>query len=218
VKRTAAWVALAAAFALGVAGVKGHAAGLAFAAGYAIELALSVDNVVVMLLIFSYFQIPTGERQRILFWGIAGAIVLRGLFVLVGAAALQRFAWVGPALGVVVVIVGLRLLLHDPRSAFQGERDPIVRFLRRAIPRATPALLALVLIEVTDLVFAVDSIPAVFGITRDPFIVFTSNIFAVLGLRSLVTLVGPALSRLRFLHYVVAIVLVAIGVKMLVFR
>jgi tellurite resistance protein TerC len=201
-----------------VAVIKGHAAGLAFAAGYAIELALSVDNVVVMLVIFRYFQIPAEQQPRILFWGIAGAIVLRGAFVLAGAAALARYTWVGPALGVLVIIGGIRLLAHDEGAAFKGESDPIIRFVRRVIPGATPGLLALLLIEMTDLVFALDSIPAVFGITRDPFIVFTSNIFAVLGLRSLVALVGPLLGRLRFVHYGVAVVLVAIGVKMLIFR
>jgi tellurite resistance protein TerC len=239
---TIGWVLLALAFAAGIAVLEGRGEALVFLTGYAMELALSVDNVVVILLIFSSLQIPAIRQHRVLFWGVIGAVVLRGLFVAVGAAALERFAWVGPVLGVVVAVSGVRLAIRDETATVRGATGPVLRVARRLLPltdrydgnrfltrarlegqagrRAlrwvgTPLLLALLLVETTDLLFAVDSIPAVFGVTRDAFVVFTSNIFAVIGLRSLAVILGDAVDRVSYLRYGVAVVLVLIGAKML---
>lgn len=236
---TAGWVALALAFASAVAIVDGRANGLAFVTGYAMEVALSADNLLVILLIFTYLDIPERSQHRVLFWGVIGAVVLRGLFVVAGAAALARFVWVGPVLGLVVGAGGVRLAARSDAEAFRGARDPVLRLVRRVVPLtdrsdgdrflvragpraagatrwlATPLLLALVLIETTDLVFAVDSVPAVFGVTRDAFVVLTSNIFAVIGLRSFSVVLAAGLRRVRYLRIGVAVVLVLIGIKML---
>jgi tellurite resistance protein TerC len=239
---TAGWVLLALAFALGIAVLEGRGEALVFLTGYAMELALSVDNVVVILLIFSSLLVPASRQHRVLFWGVIGAVLLRGLFVAAGAAALARFAWVGPVLGVVVAAGGVRLAARDERATVRGTAGPVLRLARRFLPLTdrydgnrflvrerldgqagggaarwvgTPLLLALLLIETTDLLFAVDSIPAVFGVTRDAFVVLTSNIFAVIGLRSLTVILGEAVDRVRYLRYGVAVVLVLIGAKML---
>ncbi len=239
---TVGWVLLALVFALGIAVVDGHSEALVFLTGYAMELALSVDNVVVILLIFSSLHVPPARQRRVLLWGVIGAVLLRGLFVAAGAAALARFAWVGPLLGLVVALGGVRLAIRDETATVRGTAGPVLRAARRLLPLTdrydgerfvtrerreeaggrgserwvgTPLLLAVLLVEVADLLFAVDSIPAVFGITRDAFVVLTSNIFAVIGLRSLAGVLGGAVDRVRYLRYGVAVVLVLIGAKML---
>jgi len=235
--RTATWVALALAFAGVIAATLGRGPALAFVTGYMTEEALSADNLVVIVLIFSYLGTPPERQAGVLTWGIAGAIVMRGLFILGGTAALAHFAWVGYVLGALVLASGVRLAVRGEsrEGAVALDRNPVLRAVRRVLPFTTrydgarlvtrengrrvgtPLLLALLLVEAMDLVFAVDSIPAIFGITRDPMLVYTSNVFAVIGLRSLYVLIARAADRLRYLTYGVAIVLIFIGAKMLLF-
>jgi tellurite resistance protein TerC len=230
---TAVWVSLALVFAGGLAYFAGHAAALTFLTGYVIEESLSVDNIFVIVLIFQYFAVPAKYQHRVLFWGILGALVMRGLFIALGAALLARFEWIIYLFGALLVVTGIRMALKD-NDEFDGEHNPVVRAARRVLPIsssfhgkhfftvesgrrvATPLLLVLVLVEVTDLIFAVDSIPAIFGITRDPFLVFTSNIFAVLGLRSLFFLLASVVTRFHLLKYGLAFILTFVGAKMLV--
>src|SRR5256714_12865598 len=198
---TSVWVALALLFAGGLAVFQSEQAALTFLTGYVIEESLSVDNIFVIVLIFEYFRVPAACQHRVLFYGILGALLMRGLFIGLGTLLLARFHWVIYVFGAMLVVTGVRMAFkHD--EEFDGERNPVVRVARRVLPLskdfqgkhffviengrqlATPLFLVLVLVEVTDLVFAIDSIPAIFGVTRDPFIVFTSNIFAILGLRS----------------------------------
>jgi len=216
----AVWVALALAFATGLYFVYGHHVALTFLTGYVIEESLSVDNIFVIVLIFEYFRVPA-TCQRVLFYGILGALLMRGLFIGIGTLLLARFHWVIYVFGAMLVVTGIRMAFkHD--EEFDGERNPVVRVARRILPLskeyqgkhffviengrqlATPLFLVLVLVEVTDLVFAIDSIPAIFGVTRDPFIVFTSNIFAILGLRSLYFLLAAVVDRFYLLKYGIA--------------
>ncbi|HEV8236379.1 MAG TPA: TerC/Alx family metal homeostasis membrane protein, partial [Gemmatimonadaceae bacterium] len=199
---TAVWVALALLFACGLYLLSGRHVALTFLTGYVVEEALSADNIFVMVLIFEYFRVPKLCQHRVLFYGILGALVMRGLFIAVGAALIARFHWILYLFGAMLVVTGIRMGIKSDEE-FDGEQNRIVRAARRLLPfsndyhgknffvveagrkLATPLLLVLILVELTDLVFAIDSIPAIFGVTTDPFIVFTSNIFAVLGLRSL---------------------------------
>jgi tellurite resistance protein TerC len=228
----AVWVALALAFAAGLHFVYGARTALTFLTGYVIEESLSVDNIFVIVLIFDYFRVPASCQHRVLFYGILGALVMRGLFIGLGTLLLARFHWVIYVFGALLIFTGIRMALkHD--EEFEGERNPVVRFVRRFLPLsdeyhgkhffvvergrqlATPLFLVLVLVEVTDLIFAIDSIPAIFGVTRDPFLVFTSNIFAILGLRSLYFLLAAVVDRFYLLKYGIALILVFIGTKML---
>jgi tellurite resistance protein TerC len=229
---SAAWVALALAFNAGVYAWFGPERALEFTTGYLIEKALAVDNIFVFVVIFSAFAIPTIYQHRILFWGVLGALVMRAAFILVGGAMIQRFHWTLYLFGAVLAVTGLKLLFQRNQE-LHPERNPLVRAFQRLFPvtplldgdrfttvrdgrrYATPLLLALVAVEVTDLVFAVDSIPAIFAITRDPFIVFTSNIFAILGLRSLYFLLAGVITRFVYLKVGLALVLVFVGAKML---
>jgi tellurite resistance protein TerC len=226
------WVALALLFAGGLFLFYGHHVALTFLTGYVIEESLSVDNIFVMVLIFDYFKVPAICQHRVLFYGILGALVMRGLFIGLGTVLLTRFQWVIYIFGVMLIVTGIRMALKQDEE-FEGERNPMVRFARRFLPLseefrgkhffvvrhgrrlATPLFLVLVLVEVTDLVFAIDSIPAIFGVTRDPFIVFTSNIFAILGLRSLYFLLAAVVDRFYLLKYAIAVILMFVGVKML---
>lgn len=229
----AVWVALALAFAAGLHFVYGAQTALTFLTGYVIEESLSVDNIFVIVLIFEYFRVPASCQHRVLFYGILGALVMRGLFIGLGTLLLARFHWIIFVFGALLIITGIRMALkHD--EEFEGERNPIVRFVRRFLPLsdqyhgkhffvvengrqlATPLFLVLVLVEVTDLIFAIDSIPAIFGVTRDPFLVFTSNIFAILGLRSLYFLLAAVVDRFYLLKYGIALILMFVGTKMLV--
>ncbi|HSM13086.1 MAG TPA: TerC family protein [Thermoanaerobaculia bacterium] len=224
-------VSLAALFAGWLFWRYGTRVGLEFVTGYLIEYALSVDNLFVFLVVFSYFAVPREYQHRVLFWGIVGALVLRAAFILAGAALLARFHWMIYVFGAFLVVTGVKLLFASDEQ-IQPERNPILRLVRRFVPVtsgyhgqrflvrlegrlwATPLLLVLVVIEATDVVFAVDSIPAIFGVTRDPFIVFTSNIFAILGLRALYFLLADFMNRFHYLGHGLGIVLAFIGVKM----
>ena len=230
---TAVWVGLALVFAAGLAYFVSHQAALTFLTGYVIEESLSVDNIFVIVLIFQYFAVPAQYQHRVLFWGILGALVMRGLFIGLGAALLARFDWIIYIFGALLVITGVRMAVKQDEE-FDGNQNPVVKFIRRFLPLtdgyrgkhffaheggrrfATPLLLVLVLVEATDLIFAIDSIPAIFGITRDPFLVFTSNIFAVLGLRSLFFLLASVVTKFHLLKYGLAVILTFVGTKMLI--
>jgi tellurite resistance protein TerC len=229
---TAVWVALALAFAAGLFLFYGHEVGLTFLTGYIIEESLSVDNIFVIVLIFEFFRVPKMCQHRVLFYGILGALVMRGLFIGLGAVLIAKFHWILYLFGAMLVITGVRMAVKSD-DEFDGNDNPIVRFVRRILPlsgeyhgkrffvveagrrMATPLLLVLILVEFTDLIFAVDSIPAIFGVTQDSFLVFTSNIFAVLGLRSLYFLLAAVVDRFHLLKYGLAVILTFVGVKML---
>ncbi len=229
---SAVWVSLALVFGAGVFWRLGTETGLEFLTGYVIELSLSVDNLFVFLLIFSYFKVPSKYQHRVLFWGVLGALVMRILMIGVGAALIERFHWIIYVFGAFLVFTGLRMLRQD-ETEIQPEQNPLVRFVTRFIPitrhyegekffttvngrrTGTLLLLVLVIVEITDLVFAVDSIPAIFGVTTNTFIVYTSNVFAILGLRSLYFLLAGVVEKFHYLKIGLAIVLTFVGVKML---
>jgi tellurite resistance protein TerC len=229
---TAVWVALALAFAGGLHLLYGHHVSLRFLAGYVIEESLSVDNIFVMVLIFEYFRVPKICQHRVLFYGILGALVMRGLFIGIGAALIATFHWILYIFGALLVFTGVRMAIKGD-DEFNGDDNAIVKAVRRLVPLskdfhgkhfftvensrrvATPLLLVLVLVEFTDLIFAIDSIPATFGVTTNPFLVFTSNIFAILGLRSLYFLLAAVVDRFYLLKYALALILTFVGVKML---
>jgi len=230
---TSIWVALALLFAAGLGYFVDRQTALTFLTGYVVEESLSVDNIFVIVLIFQYFAVPAKYQHRVLFWGILGALIMRGLFIGVGAALLARFEWIIYVFGAILVVTGIRMAVKQDEE-FDGEQNPVVKFVRRFLPVtheyhdkhfftvengkrfATPLLLVLVLVEATDLIFAIDSIPAIFGITRDPFVVFTSNIFAVMGLRSLFFLLASVVTKFYLLKYGLAAILTFIGTKMLI--
>lgn len=226
------WIALALVFNCGVYVFFGARPALEFLTGYLIEKALSVDNIFVFLVLFSYFAVPTAYRHRVLFFGILGALVMRAGFIFAGAALLEAFHWTIYLFGGVLIVTGFKLLRHGD-AEIHPERNPVLKLFRRLVPStseyhgprflirqggrwvATPLLLVLVAIEATDIVFAVDSIPAIYAVTRDPFIVYTSNIFAILGLRALFFLLAGTLGRVHYLKPALALVLLFVGVKML---
>lgn len=232
--QTAGWVALALCFNLYVYQHLGREAGLQWLTGYLVEEALSVDNLFVFLLIFTYFKVPGEHQHRVLFWGILGALVLRALFIVVGAALLAKFHFLFYVLGAFLVYTGVRMALSGGGGpAIDPQNNPVVRFLSRHLPItrqfdggnffttlggvrfATPLLVVLALIETTDVVFAADSIPAVLAISRNTFIVFTSNVFAVLGLRSLYFALARLMHAFHYLSYGLALILIFIGLKLL---
>jgi len=227
------WTILALIFNAWVYWRGGPQMGLEFLTGYVIERSLSFDNIFVFIVIFNYFAVPAQYQHRVLFWGILGALVMRGLFIGLGAALLARFEWIIYILGALLVITGVRMALKQDEE-FDGDQNPVVKAVRRVMPLtdgyrgkhffsvengkryATPLFLVLLLVEATDLIFAIDSIPAIFGITRDPFLVFTSNIFAVLGLRSLFFLLAHVVTKFHLLKYGLALILTFVGVKMII--
>ena len=232
---SAMYVALAGAFAILLLYWQGHQASLEFVTGYVLELSLSVDNLFVFLVIFNYFAVPEEQQHRVLFWGIMGALILRGIFIGAGVELINRFHWLLYGFGALLVYSGIRLFLAGDRQV-DPEKNPIVKAARRLIPvtkdyrdgkffvriaeengrrYATPLLIVLLVIETTDVVFAVDSIPAILAITLKAFIVYTSNVFAILGLRSLYFAVAGLMKIFRFLHYGLAVILVFVGAKML---
>jgi tellurite resistance protein TerC len=229
---SAVWVALALCFNGLVVHWFGPERGLEFLTGYVIEKALAVDNIFVFYAIFAYFAVPAAYQHRVLFWGVLGALLLRAVFIVLGAALLAKFHWVLYLFGAVLVVTAIKLLTM-PEDGIHPDRNPVYRLLCRWVPTvseyhgarftivragkryATPLLIVLVLIEWTDVVFAVDSIPAIFAITEDPFIVFTSNIFAILGLRSLFFLLQGVIGRFHLLKPALAAVLLFVGAKML---
>lgn len=233
--QTAGWVALALGFNFFVYRSMGHDAGLQWLTGYLVEEALSVDNLFVFLLIFTYFKVPAEYQHRVLFWGILGALVLRAVFILAGAALLAKFHFLFYILGAFLVYTGIRMALSGGNEPdIDPQNNPVVRFLSRHLPItkqldggnfftkrdglrfATPLLVVLVMVETTDVVFAADSIPAILAISRDTFIVYTSNVFALLGLRSLYFALARLMTAFHYLNYGLALILVFIGGKLLV--
>src|ERR671921_1686388 len=229
---SAVWVSLALVFAGLVFWQNGRLTGAEFLTGYIIELSLSVDNLFVFLLIFGYFKVPAKYQHRVLFWGVLGALVMRMTMFGIGAKLVEEFHWILYIFGAFLIYTGFRMLRQDETQA-NPEENPLVRFATRLIPitrhyegdkfftvengrkMGTLLLLVLVIVEVSDLVFAVDSIPAIFGITTNPFIVYTSNVFAILGLRSLYFLLAGVVEKFHYLKVGLAIVLTFIGIKML---
>ena len=227
------WISLALGFGYFVWHWFGAQRGLEYFTGYVIEKALSIDNLFVFLVIFRTFQVDEQVQHRVLAWGILGALVMRGMMIAAGAALIARFHWILPAFGVFLVYTGLHMLWKRGKQVHY-EQNPIFRFASTHLrvsqeyhgPRffirqagqlfATPLFLVLLVIEITDVTFAVDSIPAIFGITRDAFVVYSSNVFAILGLRALYFLLSDLLQYLRYLGYGLAVVLMFIGVKMVI--
>jgi tellurite resistance protein TerC len=228
---SALYIALAAAFAALLYFWQGHQAALEFVTGYVLELSLSVDNLFIFLIIFNYFAVPDEHQHRVLFWGVLGALIMRGIFIGAGVGLISRFHWVLYIFGGLLIISGIRLLVMGEYKVDPG-KNPLVKALRRFIPVtneyrggkffvrnsrlcATPLLVVLLVIETTDILFAVDSIPAVLAVTLNAFIVYTSNVFAILGLRSMYFAVSGLMKLFRFLHYGLALVLILVGLKML---
>jgi tellurite resistance protein TerC len=229
---SAVWFALAMGFAGLMLFLRGREEATEFVTGYLIELSLSLDNILVIALIFAAFHIPPEFQRRVLVWGILGALVMRGVMIGVGAVLVQHFSWVLYLFGVFLVITGAKMLFAK-QEAVDPEHNPVIRFARKVFPISprlegqkfitrlngrmalTPLALVLLLVETTDLIFAVDSVPAVFAVTQKAFIVFTSNVFAILGLRSLYFLLAGALGLFRYLKAGLSVVLVFVGAKML---
>ena len=229
---SAIWFTLALLFAGLLVHLRGREEAVEFVTGYLIELSLSLDNILVIALIFTAFQVPSEFQRRVLVWGILGALVMRGAMIGVGAALVQNFNWVLYVFGVFLVITGAKMFFSKQKSV-EPEKNSVIRFARKLFPispkmdgqkfltrlngRAmlTPLALVLLMVETTDLIFAVDSVPAVFAVTQKAFIVFTSNVFAILGLRSLYFLLAGAIGMFRFLKAGLSVVLVFVGAKML---
>ncbi len=229
----AVWFSLAMGFNLLVAAKMGSQAGLEFFTGYLVELCLSVDNVFVFIVIFQYFRVDPRYQHRVLFWGILGAVVMRALFIFAGISLINAFHWIIYLFGAFLVYTGIKLALPRKADGFEPEKNPAVKLARKVMPvtnhfhggdffarvdgrlHATPMFLVLLIVETTDVMFALDSIPAVIAITRNEFIVFTSNIFAILGLRSLYFAVSGVMQLFRYLNVGLAVILVFVGVKML---
>jgi tellurite resistance protein TerC len=225
------WIALAIAFTVVVYFWHGRAASLEFATGYLIELSLSIDNLFVFLVIFRYFRVPAELQHRVLFWGILGALVTRGAFILAGVGLIRQFDWITYIFGALLVWSGFKLLRQGD-AEIDPERNPVLKLFRRWMPvtdeyvgnkfwvrqpglYATPLVVVLLVVETTDILFAVDSIPAVLAITLNAFIVYTSNVFAIMGLRSMYFAVAGMMDYFEYLHYGLSAVLVFIGGKML---
>jgi len=234
-RESALWMGLAAAFAALVFFWQGRQVALEFVTGYVLELSLSVDNLFVFLVIFRYFAVPERQQHRVLFWGVFGALLMRGVFILAGVGLIQRFHWIFYGFGALLIYSGIRLGLAGEHQ-IDPAGNPAVKALRRLLPvtddyqggsflvrgwkgnpglYATPLLVVLAVIETTDVVFAVDSIPAVLAITLNAFIVYTSNVFAILGLRSMYFAVAGLMKVFRFLHTGLALILILFGLKMI---
>ena len=230
---TIVWISLALSFNALLYFWRGPEPALQFLAGYLIEKSLSVDNLFVFALLFSFFAVPAVYQHRVLFWGVLGALILRGLFVAAGTALISSFHWIIYVFGAFLVFTGAKLALAG-EGEVHPDQNPLLRLARRFMPvtpgfegqrffvrragrlMATPLFLVLLVVESTDLVFAVDSIPAVFAVTQDPFLVYTSNVFAILGLRSLYFLLAGAITRFHYLKLALATILTFVGVKMLI--
>ena len=226
-----AWISLALVFNLGLYFWRGSEVALQFLTGYLIEKSLSVDNIFVFVLIFTYFAVPSIYQHRVLFWGILGALIMRGIMIAAGAALIKEFHWIIYLFGAFLIFTGIRMATHK-NEGIHPEKNPLVRLFRRIMPvsgeyhgqrffvrvggvlTATPLFIALLMVETTDLIFAVDSIPAIFAVTTDPFIVYTSNVFAILGLRSLYFVLRGVVDKFYYLKLSLAAVLTFVGVKM----
>jgi tellurite resistance protein TerC len=229
---SAVWIALALLFNLGIYFWRGPETALEFLTGYLIEKSLSVDNIFVFLLIFSYFGVPTLYQHKVLFWGILGALIMRAVFITAGITLIEKFHWTIYLFGAFLVLIGIKMALQKERK-IQPERNPLLRLFRRCVPvaedyaegrffvrragryLATPLFIVLIVVETTDVIFAVDSIPAILAITLDPFVVYTSNVFAILGLRALYFALAGVMELFHHLHYGLSAVLVFVGIKML---
>ena len=228
-----AWIVLSLLFNVGVYFWLGHEPALQFLTGYLIEKSLSIDNLFVFLLLFSYFKVPPRYQHEVLFWGILGALVMRGALIIVGAALIIRFHWILTILGLFLVVTGVKMAFQDEKKEVHPERNIIVRFFKKFFP-VTPGyheekffvkkdgkrygtllIIVLIVIETTDLLFAVDSIPAIFAITQDSFIIYTSNVFAILGLRSLYFALAGIMDLFYYLRHGLSVILTFIGLKML---
>jgi len=227
------WITLALLFNVGLYILRGPDVALQFLTGYLIEKSLSVDNIFVFVLIFTYFNVRSSYQHRVLFWGILGALVMRGILIALGAVLLEQFHWIIYVFGAFLIFTGIRMGIQKDKD-LQPEKNPLLKLARRVLPVAndfegdhffvrragkllfTPLLLVLLVIETTDLVFAVDSIPAIFAVTQDPFIVYTSNIFAILGLRSLYFVFANIIHKFYYLKPALAVVLSYVGVKMVI--
>jgi tellurite resistance protein TerC len=230
---TAMWTGLAIVFAIGIYFWRGRPVALEFTTGYLVELALSVDNLFVFLLIFRYFRVPGQYQHKVLFWGILGALIMRGLFILAGVTLINRFHWIIYIFGAFLVYTGVKLAFQTESEVDPG-KNPVLRWFRKIMPvtkdyvggnfisrsqmgiAATPLLLVLVVVETTDVLFAADSIPAILAITRDAFIVYTSNVFAIMGLRSMYFALAGMMEMFHHLHYGLSVILSFIGIKMLI--
>lgn len=229
----AVWISLALIFNVFIYFSRGPGPALEFLAGYLIEEALSVDNLFVFLLIFSYFRVPASVQHKVLFWGIIGALVMRAIFIVAGIALIERFHWIIYIFGAFLILTGIRML-SEQNKEIHPESNLVLRLFRRLMPVtknyegdrffvmrgtqrfATPLFIVLLMVETTDLIFAVDSIPAILAITVDPFIVYTSNVFAILGLRSLFFALAGLMQLFHFLNYGLCFILVFVGAKMLI--
>lgn len=226
------WIILALAFNYGIYLYRGETVAVEFLTGYLIEKSLSIDNIFVFALIFSFFHVPREYQHKVLFWGILGALVMRAIFIAIGAALLAEFHWIIYVFGGFLVLTGVKMATQSEHGV-HPERNPVVRLFRRMMPVAneyhgdkfftiqngrkvaTPLFIVLLIVETTDLIFAVDSIPAIFAVTKDPFIVYTSNVFAILGLRSLYFALAGIMHKFHYLKIGLSVVLIFVGVKML---
>ncbi len=230
---TAVWIVLGLLFGVFVYLTMGLEAGLAYWAGYLIEKSLSMDNIFVFQVVFTYFAVPPRYRHKILFWGVVGALLMRALFIFAGVALLNAFHWLIYAFGGLLIFTGVRMVTEHGKS-IEPDRNPIVRLFKRVLPvlpsykdgrffvrekgklYATPLFLVLIVVESTDLLFAIDSIPAIMAITTDPFIIYTSNVFALLGLRALYFALAGLMQLFHYLNYGLSFILIFVGIKMLV--
>ncbi len=230
---TGVWITLALIFGIGVYYYMGTQTALDYYTGYLIEKSLSVDNIFVFLLVFSYFKVPAEYQHKVLFWGIFGALIMRFLFIFTGVALLERFHWIIYVFGGFLVFTGIKLAFEKDKEV-HPERNPILKLVRKIFPTtknyhgsaffirkmgkliATPLFVVVVVIETTDVVFALDSIPAILAITRDEFIIYSSNAFAILGLRALYFALAGIMRLFHYLHYGLSIILVFVGIKMLI--
>jgi tellurite resistance protein TerC len=230
---TGIWITLALLFNLGICFWRGPESALEFLTSYLIEKALSVDNIFVFLLIFSYFDVPLLYQHKVLLWGILGALIMRALFIAMGITLIQKVHWVIYIFGGFLILTGIKIALEKQKE-IRPERNPVLRIFRRFMPVsdryengkffskeergyvATPLFIVLLVVETTDIVFAVDSIPAILAITLDPFIVYTSNVFAILGLRALYFALAGMMRQFQYLHYGLSAILIFVGIKMIV--
>lgn len=230
---SAVWIALALLFNLGIYFWRGPTTAAEFLTGYLIEKSLSVDNIFVFMLLFSYFKVPAISQHRVLFFGIIGALIMRAIFIAAGVALIQKFHWVIFIFGGFLILTGIKMALQKDKE-IHPEKNPLLKLFRKYVPVtenfegarffisregrhfATPLFLVLLMIEMTDLIFAVDSIPAILAITSDPFIVYTSNVFAILGLRALYFATAGIMQSFHYLHYGLSFILVFVGSKMII--
>lgn len=231
---SAVWISLALLFNIGIYYFRGSEDGLAFLTGYLIEKSLSVDNIFVFVMVFAYFQVPLKYQYKILFWGIIGALLMRATMIIAGTALITNFHWTMYVFGILLLITGIKMFFQKEGEKIDPDNNPVVKLFKKFMPvtneinddkffirkngllMATPLFIVLIVIETTDLIFAVDSIPAIFGVTQDPFIVYTSNVFAILGLRSLYFALAGIVDKFHYLKYGLSLILVFVGTKMLI--